>query len=86
MGYTLQQLSDIEELTLVKHRYFRSIDTAEMALLDPLFTEADIQKGDIDARSAIALKLRQEAVVVRAQGHAAVIVPHQRCIYQVARS
>ena len=39
MAYTLQQLSDIEEIKLVKHRYFRGIDTADMALLDPLFTD-----------------------------------------------
>lgn len=39
MGYTLQQLSDMEEIRLVKHRYFRGIDTVDLALLDGLFTD-----------------------------------------------
>ncbi len=39
MAYTLQQLSDIEEIRLLKHRYFRGIDTADTALLADLFTD-----------------------------------------------
>lgn len=39
MAYTLQQLSDFEDIRTIKHRYFRAIDTADMALLEPLFTE-----------------------------------------------
>lgn len=39
MAYTLQQLSDLEDIRTVKHRYFRSIDTADMAVLGTLFTE-----------------------------------------------
>ncbi|WP_226016601.1 nuclear transport factor 2 family protein [Novosphingobium sp. FKTRR1] len=39
MAYTLQNLSDIEEIKVLKHRYFRGIDTADMALLGGLFTE-----------------------------------------------
>ncbi len=39
MAYTLQQLSDIEDIRILKHRYFRGIDTADMALLSPLFTK-----------------------------------------------
>lgn len=39
MPFTLQQLSDIEEIKILKHRYFRGIDTADMALLGGLFTE-----------------------------------------------
>ncbi len=39
MAYTLQQLSDLEEIRTLKHRYFRGIDTADMALLSTLFTE-----------------------------------------------
>lgn len=38
MAYTLQQLSDMEDIRTLKHRYFRGIDTADMALLAPLFT------------------------------------------------
>lgn len=39
MAYTLQQLSDFEDIRTLKHRYFRGIDTADMALLSTLFTE-----------------------------------------------
>lgn len=39
MAYTLQQLSDLEDIRTVKHRYFRGIDTADLALLSGLFTE-----------------------------------------------
>lgn len=39
MAYTLQQLSDLEDIRTLKHRYFRGIDTADMALLETLFTD-----------------------------------------------
>lgn len=39
MAYTLQQLTDLEDIKTLKHRYFRGIDTADMALLETLFTE-----------------------------------------------
>ena len=39
MPYTLQQLSDIEEIRLMKHRYFRGIDTADASLLADMFTD-----------------------------------------------
>lgn len=39
MAYTLQQLSDLEDIRTVKHRYFRGIDTADQALLETLFTD-----------------------------------------------
>lgn len=39
MAYTLQQLTDLEDIRTLKHRYFRGIDTADMALLATLFTE-----------------------------------------------
>lgn len=39
MTYTLQQLSDLEEIRTLKHRYFRGIDTADTALLSDLFTD-----------------------------------------------
>lgn len=38
MSYSLQQLSDMEDIRTLKHRYFRGIDTADMALLGSLFT------------------------------------------------
>ncbi len=36
---TPQQLADIEAIKVLKHRYFRAIDTADRALLDTLFAE-----------------------------------------------
>ncbi|CCA90264.1 nuclear transport factor 2 family protein [Novosphingobium sp. PP1Y] len=39
MAYTLQQLSDLEAIKILKHRYFRAIDTADMDLLAGMFTE-----------------------------------------------
>lgn len=39
MGHTLRQLSDIEAIKVLKHRYFRAIDTADTALLASLFVE-----------------------------------------------
>jgi hypothetical protein len=38
MAYTLAQLSDFEDIRTLKYRYFRGIDTADMALLAGLFT------------------------------------------------
>jgi hypothetical protein len=38
MPYTLDQLGDLEAIRTLKHRYFRGIDTADMALLADLFT------------------------------------------------
>jgi len=39
MAYTLQELSDFEDIRTLKHRYFRAIDTANTALLRTLFTD-----------------------------------------------
>lgn len=39
MPYTLQQLSDLEEIRLLKHRYYRGIDTADEKLLSSLLAE-----------------------------------------------
>ena len=39
MPFTPQQLSDLEDIKQIKHRYFRSIDTADWALLDAMFTD-----------------------------------------------
>ena len=41
MPFTLQQLSDMEEIKILKHRYFRAIDTGDWAMLPDLFT-ADV--------------------------------------------
>lgn len=39
MAYTLQQLSDMEEIKVLKSRYFRGIDTADWSLLEGMFTQ-----------------------------------------------
>jgi hypothetical protein len=39
MPYTLQQLADLEDIRMLKHRYFRAIDTANAELLAELFTD-----------------------------------------------
>jgi hypothetical protein len=39
LTYTLQQLSDLEDIRTLKHRYFRCIDTANVAELEELFTD-----------------------------------------------
>lgn len=39
MAYSLQQLSDLEDIRTVKHRYFRAIDTGDQDLLTTLFTD-----------------------------------------------
>lgn len=39
MAYTLQQLSDLEDIRTLKYRYFRGIDTADSDLLGTLFTD-----------------------------------------------
>ncbi len=49
MAYTLQQLSDLEDIRTLKHRYFRSIDTADLKLLSTLLTDdisVDYRGGD----------------------------------------
>lgn len=53
MAYTLQQLSDFEDIRTLKHRYFRGIDTADIELLQSLFTEdveIDYRGGSYRAR------------------------------------
>lgn len=39
MAYTLLQLSDLEEIKVLKSRYFRGIDSADWALLEGMFTQ-----------------------------------------------
>lgn len=39
MAYTLKQLNDLEAIKVLKHRYFRSIDIGDMAVLATLFTD-----------------------------------------------
>lgn len=55
MAYTVQQLSDLEDIRTLKHRYFRGIDTADMALLASLFTDdvgVDFRGGTYRVRVA----------------------------------
>jgi hypothetical protein len=53
MGYSLQQLSDLEEIRALKHRYFRAIDTGDMPLLASVLAEdvaVDYRGGGYRAR------------------------------------
>ena len=79
MAYTLQQLSDFEDIRTLKHRYFRAIDTADLDLLASVLS-ADV---DIDYRGGgyrVKLKGREnlidfianafsEGLVAMHQGH-----------------
>ena len=61
MPYTLQQLSDLEDIKVLKHRYFRGIDTADMALLEPLFTE-DVEVEYLGGTYRVALTGRANMI------------------------
>lgn len=53
MAYTLQQLSDFEDIRNLKHRYFRAVDTCDVPLLRQLFTDdvsVDYKGGDYRAQ------------------------------------
>ncbi len=61
MVYTLQQLSDLEDIRTLKHRYFRAVDTADQALL------ADVLCEDV------AIHFRGGNYVVKLTGRAAMV-------------
>lgn len=73
MPYTLQQLSDLEDIKVLKHRYFRGIDTADMALLDGLFTE-DVQVEYLGGNYRVALSGRAAMIEFLANSF------HSRCM------
>jgi hypothetical protein len=53
MAYTIEQLSALEDIRTLKHRYFRAIDTADLALLGDLFTQdvaVDYRGGEYRVR------------------------------------
>ena len=58
MAYTLQQLSDLEEIKVLKSRYFRGIDTADWCLLEGMFT-ADVNVEYIGGDYHVKLKGRE---------------------------
>ena len=51
-------------------------------LLNTLFAVADVKRDGVHARGSVALELRKEDFVLRAQRHAAVIVPNQAFLEQ----
>lgn len=55
MPYTLQQLSDLEDIKVLKSRYFRGIDTADWHLLEGMFT-ADVNVEYIGGDYHVKLK------------------------------
>lgn len=61
MPFTLQQLSDMEEIKILKHRYFRAIDTGDWAMLPDLFT-ADVACTYNGGTYKVSLKGREAMV------------------------
>lgn len=76
MAYTLQQLTDIEAIKVVKHRYFRGIDTADMELLGGLFTE-DVAVDYRGGNYRVELQGRAEMLVFLANSfHSGAVAMH----------
>ncbi len=79
MAYTLQELSDFEDIRTVKHKYFRCIDTANTTELRTLFTDdvkVEFRGGDYKVKFQglenyvvfIANSFHSDAVAMH-QGH-----------------
>ena len=63
MGYSLQQLSDLEEIKVLKHRYFRGIDTADWDRVNAFCRDSRIagkefRELDCEALDTLQVKLR----------------------------
>ncbi|GLV26900.1 nuclear transport factor 2 family protein [Sphingobium sp. Cam5-1] len=76
MAYTLQQLSDFEDIRTLKHRYLHAIDTADIDTLRTLFVE----DARIDFRGGLyrlALEGREEILKFFVNGfHSGMIAAH----------
>ena len=55
MPYTIEQLSDLEDIKVLKHRYFRAIDTADWPLIEGRFTD-DVHVEYIGGTYHVSLK------------------------------
>ena len=76
MTYTLQQLSDLEDIRTLKHRYFRGIDTADASLLGTLFT-ADVSVDYRGGNYRVSLQGRDDMLEFLANSfHSGAIAMH----------
>jgi len=76
MTYTLQQLSDLEDVRTLKHRYFRGIDTADASLLGTLFT-ADVSVDYRGGNYRVSLQGRNDMLEFLANSfHSGAIAMH----------
>jgi len=76
MTYTLQQLSDLEDVRTLKHRYFRGIDTADASLLGTLFT-ADVSVDYRGGNYRVSLQGRDDMLEFLANSfHSGAIAMH----------
>jgi len=76
MTYTLQQLSDLEDIRTLKHRYFRGIDTADASLLGTLFT-ADVSVDYRGGNYRVSLQGRNDMLEFLANSfHSGAIAMH----------
>jgi len=76
MTYTLQQLSDLEDIRTLKHRYFRGIDTADASLLEILFT-ADVSVDYRGGNYRVSLQGRDDMLEFLANSfHSGAIAMH----------
>jgi len=74
--YTLQQLSDLEDIRTLKHRYFRGIDTADASLLEILFT-ADVSVDYRGGNYRVSLQGRDDMLEFLANSfHSGAIAMH----------
>lgn len=77
MAYTLQQLSDFEDIRTVKHRYFRSIDTADLETLRSILTE-DVTIDYRGGNYRVTLQGREDMVEFTANAfHSGFVAMHQ---------
>ncbi len=77
MPYTPQQLSDLEDIRTVKHRYYRALDTADGGLLDTLFTD-DVNVEFRGGSYKVALQGREKMVEYLLDSfHSDVVALHQ---------
>jgi hypothetical protein len=77
MAYTLQQLSDLEEIRVLKSRYFRGIDTADWCLLEGMFT-ADVNVEYIGGDYHVKLRGAEAMMIFLANSfHSGTLAMHQ---------
>ena len=77
MAYTLQQLSDLEEIKQLKSRYCRATDLCDVALLRSIFTEDVKVRYRGGAYTATAENLQEKLHFLLNAHHSDMITMHQ---------